>query len=268
MLTGPLFYILSLFFVQFPPSKAMAVKNYAYARPSSIAQYNSVDSTTKYIYLTFDDGPINGTANCITICSREKVAASFFEIGLHQSRNMKGRRLYDEIKAKDDLFSISNHSYSHSYGRYLWFYQHPDSALLDFLKGKDILAPTNNLVRLPGNNAWDTKLAKKASWLVQPLTHKMDSLGWDVIGWDMEWRFNKYGKQVQSPEAIAVLVDSLFAYNQTKTKNHLVILMHDHMFAAPADSIKLEKMIGLLKKRPQYQFQKITRYPGLKNALN
>jgi hypothetical protein len=44
--------------------------------------------------------------------------------------------------------------------------------------------------------------------------------------------------------------------------------MHDHMFAAAADSIKLEKMVGLLKKRKQYQFDKITQYPGLKNALN
>jgi hypothetical protein len=96
----------------------------------------------------------------------------------------------------------------------------------------------------------------------------MDSLGWDVIGWDMEWRFNKYGKPVQSPEAIALLVDSLFEHNQTKTKNHLVILMHDHMFGAAADSLKLATMVGLLKKRKHYRFDKITQYPGLKNALN
>jgi len=27
-------------------------------------------------------------------------------------------------------------------------------------------------------------------------------------------------------------------------------------------------MVGLLKKRKHYQFDKITQYPGLKNALN
>jgi len=246
----------------------MVATNFVVKKSTTGTQYQPFDSTIKHIYLTFDDGPLNGTANCITICEREKVAASFFEIGLHQSRSSKGRKLYAQIKSNPNLFSLSNHSYSHAAGKYRWFYQHPDSATLDFLKGQAVLAPTNNLVRFPGNNAWDTKDAKKASWLVKPLAHKMDSLGWDVIGWDMEWRFNKYGKPVQSPETIALLVDSLFEHNQTKTKNHLVILMHDHMFAAAADSIKLEKMVGLLKKRKHYQFDKITQYPGLKNALN
>jgi peptidoglycan/xylan/chitin deacetylase (PgdA/CDA1 family) len=246
----------------------MAATNYVVKNSAIGTQQQPYDSTIKHIYLTFDDGPLNGTANCIAICEREKLSASFFEIGLHQSRSSKGRKLYEQIKSNPSLFSLSNHSYSHAAGKYRWFYQHPDSATLDFLKGKEVLAPTNNLVRFPGNNAWDTKDAKKASWLVKPLAHRMDSLGWDVIGWDMEWRFNKYGKPVQSPEAIALLVDSLFEHNQTKTKNHLVILMHDHMFAASADSIKLEKMVGLLKQRKHYRFDKITQYPGLKNALN
>ena len=246
----------------------MAEPFHTIKKPSFESPNQPFDSALKHIYLTFDDGPLNGTANCIIICEREKVAASFFQIGLHQSRSSKGRKLYEQIKSNPSLFSLSNHSYSHAYGKYMWFYQHPDSATLDFLKGQAVLAPTNNLVRFPGNNAWDTKDAKKASWLVKPLAHKMDSLGWDVIGWDMEWRFNKYGKPMQSPETIALLVDSLFEHNQTKTKNHLVILMHDHMFASSADSIKLEKMVGLLKKRKHYQFDKITQYPGLKNALN
>ena len=268
MLIGPVFYILSLFLLPFMPSNSTVVSVYAVKKPSLGVQNQPFDSTLKHIYLTFDDGPLNGTANCITICESEKVAASFFQIGLHQSRSSKGRKLYEQIKSNTSLFSLSNHSYSHAYGKYLWFYQHPDSATLDFLKGQAVLAPTNNLVRFPGNNAWDTKDAKKASWLVKPLAHRMDSLGWDVIGWDMEWRFNKHGKPIQSPETIALLVDSLFAHNQTKTKNHLVILMHDHMFASTADSIKLAKMIGLLKQRTHYQFEKITHYPGLKNALN
>jgi peptidoglycan/xylan/chitin deacetylase (PgdA/CDA1 family) len=268
MLIGPVFYILSLFLLPFLPSNSSVESNYTVKQPKIEAQHQSSDKTIKHIYLTFDDGPLKGTANCIAVCEREKVAASFFEIGLHQSRSNKGRKLYEQIKSNKVLFSLSNHSFSHAAGNYLWFYQHPDSATLDFLKGKAVLAPTNNLVRFPGNNTWDTKNAKKASWLAKPLAHKMDSLGWDVIGWDMEWRFNKYGKPLQSPEVIAVLVDSLFTYNQTKTKNHLVILMHDHMFASSYDSLKLAKMVGLLKKRKHYQFDKITQYPGLKNALN
>ncbi len=266
MQLGPLFYLLTLFFLPLMPLNPSNVKDIAKKRVFSVV--HPADSLTKYVYLTFDDGPLSGTQNCITICERENVAASFFQIGLHQSRSKQGKQLYERIKANENLFSISNHSYSHASGKYLWFYQHPEEATLDFLKGKAILAPNNNLVRFPGNNAWDTREAKKASWLAKPLAHKMDSLGWNVIGWDMEWRFNKHGKPIQSPENIALLVDSLFTNNQTKTKNHLVILMHDHMFMAAADSIKLEKMIVLLKQRPHYQFAKITQYPGLKNAVN
>ena len=266
MQLGSLFYLLTLFFLPLMPLNPSNVKDIAKKRVFSVV--HPADSLTKYVYLTFDDGPLSGTQNCITICERENVAASFFQIGLHQSRSKQGKQLYERIKANENLFSISNHSYSHASGKYLWFYQHPEEATLDFLKGKAILAPNNNLVRFPGNNAWDTKEAKKASWLVKPLAHKMDSLGWNVIGWDMEWRFNKHGKPIQSPENIALLVDSLFTNNQTKTKNHLVILMHDHMFMAAADSLKLEKMIVLLKQRPHYQFAKITQYPGLKNAVN
>ena len=262
MQLGPLFYLLTLFFLPLMPLNPSSVKDIAKKRVFSVV--HPADSLTKYVYLTFDDGPLSGTQNCITICERENVAASFFQIGLHQSRSKQGKQLYERIKANENLFSISNHSYSHASGKYLWFYQHPEEATLDFLKGKAILAPNNNLVRFPGNNAWDTKEAKKASWLVKPLAHKMDSLGWNVIGWDMEWRFNKHGKPIQSPENIALLVDSLFANNQTKTKNHLVILMHDHEFRASADSAKLATMIALLKRNPHYQFRKLTSYPGLK----
>ena len=84
----------------------------------------------------------------------------------------------------------------------------------------------------------------------------------------MEWRFNKKGRPIQSPEAIAALVDSLFKLNQTVTKNHLVILMHDHMFRASEDSIQLDQMIALLQRNPYYHFEKLTQYPGLKHSMN
>jgi len=98
------------------------VSNYAVQKPILQAQNQPLDKTIKHIYLTFDDGPLNGTANCIAICEREKLAASFFEIGLHQSRSSKGRRLYEQIKSNKTLFSLSNHSFSHAAGNYLWFY--------------------------------------------------------------------------------------------------------------------------------------------------
>jgi peptidoglycan/xylan/chitin deacetylase (PgdA/CDA1 family) len=39
------------------------------------------DSTKKYIYLSFDDGPQHGTVTCYDLCKKEAVKASFFMVG-------------------------------------------------------------------------------------------------------------------------------------------------------------------------------------------
>ncbi len=256
MVNSLIYYLLIQFLLYFTPNPGV-VKS---------APKLMVDSLAQHIYLSFDDGPLPGTSNCIDICVKENVPATFFEVGLHQSRSAYGQKLYNRVLANKNLFALCNHSYSHALGKYLDFYHQPDSALVDFIKAKGILKPDNNIARLPGNNAWNTQDAKRASGLVRPLVHKLDSAGFNIIGWDLQWQFNRYGKPVQSPEVIALLVDSLFANQQTKTKNHLVILMHDHMFRTAEDSLKLEKMIALLKMRPHYRFDKLTSYPGLKRG--
>jgi peptidoglycan/xylan/chitin deacetylase (PgdA/CDA1 family) len=252
---GYLIYIAAHFFTQLSATSA----------PIQKATVPTVDSLAKYIYLSFDDGPLPGTGNCITICEQQQVAATFFEVAFHQSRNSFGRNLYKKISSNNRLFEIANHSYSHAfYGDYINYYHQPDAALQDFLKADTLLQLKNKLSRLPGNNAWNTANIKRASGLVRPLVNKLDSVGLNVIGWDMEWRFNKSGKPIDAPQSIAALADSLLLMNKTKTKNHLVILMHDHEFRASADSAKLATMIALLKRNPHYQFRKLTSYPGLK----
>lgn len=232
----------------------------------SLPPMQVTDSLTRYVYLSFDDGPLPGTGNCIDICEHQNVQATFFQIAMHQSRSTYAKNLYNRIVKQDSQFALSNHSYSHAYGRYLDFYHHPDSSFADFIRAKNILNPKNNLARLPGNNAWNTLQAKRASGLVRPLVHKLDSAGFNVMGWDLEWHFNKRGKPIQSAEYMASMVDTLFAKNQTMTKHHLVILMHDHMFGSAVDSAKLARMVTLLKTNPHYQFRKLTMYPNLKNG--
>ena len=185
---------------------------------------------------------------------------------MHQSRSTYAKNLYNRILQNESLFALSNHSYSHTYGKYLEFYHQPNMALADFMSAKDILRPRNNLVRLPGNNAWSTLTSKRASGLVRPLVQKLDSAGFNIVGWDLEWHFDKKGKPIQSAEHMSNMVDTLFKYDQTMVKNHLVILMHDQMFRASADSAKLANMVALLKANPHYQFRKLTQFPGLKNV--
>lgn len=223
-----------------------------------------LDSAAKYVYLSFDDGPLFGTSSCIDICEQENVKATFFQIGFHQSRSQWGKRLYQRIVEKPDLFLLTNHSFSHTYGDYLKFYHQPDSALEDFKQAAEVLHTQNNIVRLPGNNGWSTETIHSSSKLVRPLVHKLDSAGFNVVGWDVEWRFTKTGRPIQSAERMAFVVDSMFQYNENRTKNHLVLLMHDHMFRKPEDSAKLVQFIQFLKNKNQYQFVLLDQYPGLK----
>jgi len=265
MMFDPIFYLFLQFLMIYNGISATFLKNGHELTYDNHAIQPVQDSLTKYVYLSFDDGPLQGTSNCIAICKHHKVAATFFEVGLHQSRNSFGKNLYNRI-VQDSLFMVANHSFTHAfYGDYINYYHQADSALQDFLKAKQTLKVNNTICRLPGNNAWNTLVTKRASGLVRPLVKKLDSVGFNVVGWDLEWHFNKSGRPINTPENMAMMVDSLLLKNQTKTKNHLVILMHDHMFRAASDSLKLEKMIALIKQRKDIQFRKLTSYPGLKN---
>ena len=223
-----------------------------------------LDSNTKYLYLSFDDGPLFGTSACIAICENENVQASFFQIGLHQSRSNWGKKLYNRILSRPDLFLLSNHSFTHTSGKYVQFYNQPDSALADFIYAADVLKTTNNIVRLPGNNGWRTDSIQFSSKMVRPLLRKLDSAGFNVVGWDIEWQYTKKGRPIQSAAYMAKMVDSMFAQKAYKTKHHLVVLMHDHMFRNEADSAQLLEFIHLLKSGNQYQFARLDAYPGLK----
>jgi len=223
-----------------------------------------LDSNTKYLYLSFDDGPLFGTSACISICENENVQATFFQIGLHQSRSNWGKKLYNRILSRPDLFLLSNHSFTHTHGKYVQFYNQPDAALADFIYAADVLATTNNIVRLPGNNGWRTDSIQFSSKMVRPLLRKLDSAGFNVVGWDIEWNYTKRGRPIQSAAHMAMMVDSMFAQKANKTRNHLVVLMHDHMFRNEADSAQLLEFIQLLKSGNQYQFARLDAYPGLK----
>jgi peptidoglycan-N-acetylglucosamine deacetylase len=224
-----------------------------------------IDTQKTYIYLTFDDGPQPGTVNCITICQQEAVKASFFMIGLHQLMKSDGKQIVASIRNNYPQTLLANHSYNHASGKYKYFYQHPQMALADFLRTQDSLAPTPKIIRLPGNNAWVRDGEIKASRLVRPVSRLLDSAGFSVIGWDMEWNFDhKSARPVQSPEKLAAQVDTLVAHGYTHQPKHLVILTHDRMFHRSPDSLALVQFIQLVKRNPNYVFETVDHYPGLK----
>lgn len=66
---------------------------------TAAAEVFTYDSTKKYIYLTFDDGPQLGTVTCFNLCRAEAVKASFFMVGLHANLKSDGHEIVNMIRS-------------------------------------------------------------------------------------------------------------------------------------------------------------------------
>lgn len=236
--------------------------------PKSVAERQiAPDSTKKYIYLTFDDGPQHGTVDCYHLCRNLGIKASFFMVGQHQAQKTDGKAIVTMIRNSYPQSLLVNHSYTHANNRYIYFYRHPEMAARDFFRAQDSLRILPKIARLPGNRAWVRMHEVKASNLVRPVSLLLDSAGYNLIGWDIEWSYTKRGERpVQSPGKLLAMIDSAFARKETHSPRHLVILTHDRMFQRPGDLDSLSRFIQLVKQHPEYVFETVDHYPGLKKT--
>lgn len=230
---------------------------------SSIIKFNRkpivYDSNKTYVYLTFDDGPQSGTKETFNICKKQGIKASYFMVGKH-ANDKWGQQTVTMIRDAYPQFLLANHSYTHAGEKYQYFYQHPLISVPDFLKAQASLNVPYKIIRLPGNNAWVVNSKIKSSKLVKTVCNKLDSAGYNIIGWDVEWNFTKGNSYpVQTPSKLAANVNYV-----SKSKNHIVILTHDRMFRTPAFSDSLNKFINIIKQNPKYVFETVDNYPNLK----
>jgi hypothetical protein len=91
----------------------------------------------------------------------------------------------------------------------------------------------------------------------------LQNKGFKAVGWDLEWHFTADQKLVQSDTLLIREIDSLFAKNKTMTTGHLVILAHDRTFLSTDDSAALHRLVRELKNRDEYDFETVSRYPGI-----
>ncbi len=223
------------------------------------------DSSKQYIYLTFDDGPQRGTEDVLALCDKLGVKATFFMVGLHADNKSDGHQLVNIIRDNYPQTLLANHSFTHANDKYKYFYRHPNMAEQDFYQVQESLHVPFKIIRLPGNNSWVTNSGFRSTELVKNVCKKLDSAGYNIIGWDLEWHFNSHtANPVQSAERMAIMVDTVLAKNETHTINHIVILSHDRMFRIPNYTDSLEKFITILKRNPNYVFETIDHYPNLK----
>ncbi len=230
--------------------------------PGSVIKY---DSSKRYIFLTWDDSPQPpGTINCKAIFHKEGIKATFFSVGFNQVGPLK-KRLIDSIRNAYPEFLLANHSFTHGFNdKYAKFYSLTDSAYSDFMKNEKELQIPVKIIRLPGNNTWASNGNIHGQKAENPLIKRLDSAGYTIIGWDIEWGQN--GKKKEPKESVVEMikrVNQKFDDGSTNEQNMIVILSHDRLFEKKQFADSLETFISELKKDPRNVFETIDHYPSL-----
>lgn len=219
-------------------------------------------SPRKYIYLTIDDAPLNGSAYIDSIIRVEKVKTNLFMVGnsIHGSYRF---RKYHEQYEKNPYVEIYNHSYSHANNRYAAYYKNPANVLADFEKNRTDFKVEHKIARLPGRNLWQVGERKKNYRQTGATSSALlVENGYKVFGWDIEWEYNpKDYTPVQSIDELVEEIELLFeGASPTFTANHVVLLMHDQMFTKVNDGNDLGLLIRKLREYG-YRFEYLRDYP-------
>lgn len=222
----------------------------------------------KRIYLTFDDGPNKGTMNVLNAVKEDSIPASFFIVGTHTDDSPKQRETWNTLQA-DSSIALCNHSYSHAGNRYTKYYSYPAGVVQDIEHNNQALSFENNIVRMPGRNAWriDTVLhndIKKSA----PAFDSVYAAGFDIMGWDVEWVFDH--KTLHPDTATGLLlrrIQNMLEAGKTRTKENLVLLAHDQSFQSEGAVNMLHYLFRELKNNPEYELALVIQYPGIRKTV-
>lgn len=193
------------------------------------------------MYLTFDDGPLLGSNNIITVLQKENVKATMFMVGKHIQYNKKRKKIFDRA-LQEPLIQVANHTYTHANGRYKNFYSDINRVVSDVNRMDDILIENDPdylipCCRLAGRNVWRVPSIYRNDPGIPERYHeseKYDALsnaGYQIYGWDYQWDYNpKNGEVYKSPKTLAKNIERIYKRGKTKTKGKFVLLMHDFSF--------------------------------------
>ena len=222
---------------------------------------SALDSNSKVVYFTMDDGPLQPSDVLVQVAEEKKVKISEFAVGLHALSNKQFMGHLDAMK-RSPYMEVCNHSYSHAYNQYAHFYSNPQKAADDMIGNESKLDLTLKIIRMPGRDIWSTSTFKRG-WkqsggkTAEILTYE----GFKIYGWDCEWEHFGSTLPKKTPENFVAMVDNLFARNAMATPNHLVILGHDEMLIKEKGRQDFRQIIDMLKERG-YIFEFISNYPN------
>jgi peptidoglycan/xylan/chitin deacetylase (PgdA/CDA1 family) len=261
----------SLLVVQDSISKVDSLRKDTITKMEENVDYKGAKDTTvlltdtvspRYIYLTFDDGPLNGSQHLDSIATAKGIKINTFLIGNHDKMSKKLHSFTERYK-NNPLVDCYNHSYWHAHNKYTTFYSNPQTAFEDFELAEQSLGLTHKIVRLPGRNIWyigdRKKVDLKSGASTAELLHQN---GYKVIGWDCEWKINGVtGKPDLSVNQLYTQMKNLLRKGTSYTKNNVVLLTHDNMYQTKKGQRLLSDLIDSLKQHPNYRFEFVRNYP-------
>merc|ERR1712112_348677 len=262
---------------------------------TSGAPSNGADSLPKkIIYLTFDDGPNQGTSLVLDVLKKHQVPATFFI----NSINLDGTTISQDISHKMILrtvqegHTLADHSYDHLkhnnydnqqnyknlYTDLGYFGEKNSKPLLDILRKSSASHATdyvkytmNTSVRLPYTNAWRVNNIKadcpsctapaSSGQIAIQVSDSLAGEGKYVFGWDQEWDTNYSINRVRHSGGDMFRKLKL---DKTKSPRKLVLLMHDYAFRpskslTELDATELENLI-ISAKENGFTFSTIDKY--------
>jgi len=223
----------------------------------------SQQSDGKTLFLTFDDGPIEGSENLLKVLADEKVEATLFYVARHaQKRPGILRRA-----ASMPWLQIANHTYSHANGKYSRFYSSLWGVLSDVEHAQLILGGPKYL-RLAGRNVWrlpevhrnDGALSLQRRSVEIPKYEQLSKEGFFIYGWDVEWHFDHAsGRPIEGAQRLAERIESIARHQRLVRKNKVVLLAHDFMFKDRCSAKMLRSFIRIMRERG-WRFRTIAHY--------
>lgn len=222
----------------------------------------STQTQLKYIYLSFDDGPLNGSENIDSVILAERLKINVFLVGEHAEQTRQLGNYYNMYEQNPFVESY-NHSFTHANNKYALFYSNPSNVLADIQKNEQLLHLRYKIVRLPGRNMWRIGTRRKDDGTSgSAAADLLAKNGYHIYGWDLEWQHNpKDGSPVQTVDQIQKEIETKLEDGTTFTKNHIVILLHDEMFQKKWEETELKQLIGRLRQHDNYIFEHLRFYP-------
>jgi peptidoglycan/xylan/chitin deacetylase (PgdA/CDA1 family) len=219
------------------------------------------DKHPKHIFLTFDDGPLVGSAVIDSLARARKIKVSTFLVGRHADMGKNRKRDLERYRS-NPYVACYNHSYTHGLNKFSAFYNNPTSAFADFEKNEADLKLEHKIVRMPGRNVWIyddiRRIDMPNSTSTADLLHNE---GYKIYGWDIEWRIqSNTGVPTQPLEQVRTRVRNFMGNKSSMTPNNVVLLMHDDMFQTQNGKYLLIQLLDGLTE-DGYRFEFMEDYP-------